>query len=638
MLFRKRTSPEEEEQLQQDKELISRIQPQGGITFSDEKLIKTGDGYEVIIHIYRYPKYIDKFWLTNIVNIDNVVVTIDVETKDQLKVKQNINSSMSEQRTRIMYAKDMQEKIEAENEFSDLEQLYNEVSRMNQIMKLIHVRLYVSGRTIEEVEKNAEEIMNHLESNGYKSAVFLNESQHEWQSMFRPIGSSNNEAALLFSRNGQPCTSSALAGGDPFHFTSLNDEYGCLYGTSMSTGGAGKVILDLFHKDNQRTSYNGIIIGKMGSGKSTLLKKMLMDRAIRGDYIRGYDPSGEFRYLVEELGGNIISLDGTDGILNMLQIMMSAEIDSISYVQHISKLNTIYRFLCPDCSQSELLWFEKIVRKLYIKFGIIPEDEQIGSLKLTDLAAGEYPILSDLLEVIREERSLHPSTDEAYANICRIELVIENLITNYGYIFNGHTSIEDILSDQIVFFDIKNLAAMKSEIFDAQLFSSLSLCWDNCIKIGRPMKELYDNHKIEWEDIKRFMVLIDESHKTINTNKPHAVDQVSVFAREARKFFGGIYLASQSIRDFVPEGSSNTAIDKIKVLFDLSQYKFVLNQDTNAIETIDRVFGHTFTQTELHDIPKLAKGETILSIQSARNISFHIDVTNTELELFRGGA
>ena len=479
--------------------------------------------------------------------------------------------------------------------------------------------------------------MNHLESNGYKSAVFLNETQHEWQSMFYPIGVSNAEAAKLYARNGQPCTSSALAGGDPFHFTSLNDEYGSLYGTSTATGG-GKIILDLFHKDNQRTSYNGIIIGKMGSGKSTLLKKMLMDRAVRGDYIRGYDPSGEFRYLVEELGGNIVSLDGTDGILNMMQIMMSAEIDSVSYVQHISKLNTIYKFLVPDATQPELLWYEKMVRKLYIKFGIIPEDEQIGGLVLTNLAAGEYPILSDLIEVIREEKALHDATDEAYTYISKIELVIDNLITNYGYIFNGHTSIEDILSDQIVFFDIKNLAGMKSEIFDAQLFSSLSLCWDNCIKIGRPMKELFDNHKIAWEDIRRFMVLIDESHKTINANKPHAVDQVSVFAREARKFFGGIYLASQSIRDFVPEGSSNTAIDKIKVLFDLSQYKFVLNQDSNAIETIDRVFGHSFTQTELSDIPKLSKGQTILSIQSSRNIAFNIDCTVQELELFRGGA
>lgn len=627
----------ETEVLEPDLKLLQKIQPQGGISFSDEKLIKTGDGYEIIINVYRYPKYIDEFWLTQIVNIDNVVVTIDIETKDTQKVKNNINNSMSEQRTRIIHAKDSQDMMDAQDELADLQELYNEVSRLNQVMKLIRVRLYVSGRTIEEVENNAKEIMNHIESNSYKSAVFLNENEHEWKSMFLPISKSNEEAGKIFARKGQPVTSSALAGGDPFHFTSLNDTYGSLYGTTSASGG-GKVILDLFHKDGMRTSYNGIITGKMGSGKSTLLKKILMDRAVRGDYIRGFDPSGEFRNVVESLGGYIISLDGSDGILNMLQIMQSAEIDSVSYVQHISKLSTIYKFLVPDVSQPEVLWFEKLVRKLYIKFGIIPENEEISNMVLTDLSADQYPILSDLLEVVKEEKSNFKNTDEAYSYISRIELVIENLITNYGYIFNGHTSIDDILSDQIVFFDIKNLAGMKPEIFDAQLFSALSLCWDNCIKVGRPMKELYDNHQIEWEDIRHFLVLIDESHKTINANKPHAVDQVSVFAREARKFFGGIYLASQSIRDFVPEGSDSTAIDKIKVLFDLAQYKFVLNQDNNAIDTIDRVFGNSFTQSELEKIPKLSKGETILSIQGDRNIQFGIECTQEELDLFQGGA
>ena len=58
MLIKKKKSSETEEPLQQDKRLIAKIQPQGGITFNDEKLIKTGDGYEIVLHIYRYPKYI----------------------------------------------------------------------------------------------------------------------------------------------------------------------------------------------------------------------------------------------------------------------------------------------------------------------------------------------------------------------------------------------------------------------------------------------------------------------------------------------------------------------------------------------------------------------------------------------------
>ena len=34
---------------------LSRIQPHGGITFRDESMVKTGNGYESCVHIYQYP-------------------------------------------------------------------------------------------------------------------------------------------------------------------------------------------------------------------------------------------------------------------------------------------------------------------------------------------------------------------------------------------------------------------------------------------------------------------------------------------------------------------------------------------------------------------------------------------------------
>ena len=36
-----------------DKELIKRIQPQGGISFDNESYIRTGTGYEACIHVYK---------------------------------------------------------------------------------------------------------------------------------------------------------------------------------------------------------------------------------------------------------------------------------------------------------------------------------------------------------------------------------------------------------------------------------------------------------------------------------------------------------------------------------------------------------------------------------------------------------
>ena len=69
------------------------------------------------------------------------------------------------------------------------------------------------------------------------------------------------------------------------------------------------------------------------------------------------------------------------------------------------------------------------------------------------------------------------------------------------------------------------------------------------------MKKTWESNQIDWQDITRFLIFIDEAHKIINTNKLEAAEQLLKFEREARKYFGGLIYASQSItRDFVPEG------------------------------------------------------------------------------------
>ncbi|MGN0173317.1 MAG: VirB4 family type IV secretion system protein, partial [Acutalibacteraceae bacterium] len=475
-------------------------------------------------------------------------------------------------------------------------------------------------------------------SYGYKSAVFLNESKAEWNSMFQ---SYNEQMKTEFKRYGQPLLSEMIASGNPFHFTKLNDTYGTYLGYSSAT--YGSVLFDMFQRDNRRMSYNGLCVGRMGAGKSTLLKKLMTDMAARGNYIRGFDVTGEWRDMIEEYGGKIISLDGSQGILNALEVLKTGENDVISFNRHLSKLTTIYKFLVKDVDAYEIIEFEQLLKEFYQDYGLINPDKDT---QLTGLPANSYPIWSDFLNYIKKVQKSADAKGkvqteieiEKQKRINNIRLVIQSLVDSYGHIFNGHTSIDNILDTQIVFFDIKNLANMKSEIFDAQMFTALLLCWDNCLKIGSQMKDLYDKNQIAWEDITRFMIFIDEAHRIINTNKLQAVEQLIVFEREARKFFGGLLYASQSIRDFVPEGSNQDSVDKIKTLFELTQYKFIMQQDSNCLDLLNNVFQYQLTESELQQIPSLEKGECILSISSDKNIQFYVDVTDEELELFRGGA
>ena len=47
--------------------LLSAIQPQGGISFTDERIVRKGDGHEACIHIYKYPSKVSISWLSKII-------------------------------------------------------------------------------------------------------------------------------------------------------------------------------------------------------------------------------------------------------------------------------------------------------------------------------------------------------------------------------------------------------------------------------------------------------------------------------------------------------------------------------------------------------------------------------------------
>lgn len=117
-----------------------------------------------------------------------------------------------------------------------------------------------------------------------------------------------------------------------------------------------------------------------------------------------------------------------------------------------------------------------------------------------------------------------------------------------------------------------------------------------------------------------------------------ALELLGIYLREAPKYFGAIWLASQSIRDYVPEGSTVESIDKLKSIFELAQYKFIFHQDSNTLPIIERVFENVLTFSQKEQIPRLQRGETILCISGDQNIEFNVYLSSEEERLFAGGA
>src|SRR5699024_2768805 len=341
---------------------------------------------------------------------------------------------------------------------------------------------------------------------------------------------------------------------------------------------------------------------------------------------------------------------GSDGIINPLQIFKADgeedegdKQEELSFMQHISKVTTFYQFLAGDPTPEDLEEFKKTLRDFYHELGFM---ERIQTTGVTTLQNDEYPIFSNLLDyiqevlyenvdlrIIRKEMSL-----SRIDRLEKIELVIDNLVNSYSHLFNGHTTIPDFTNEQVIFFSIRNLTSLERSVFNAQMYNALNLIWDNLITIGaHQMKALYEDENFSEDDARRLLVVIDESHRLINAENMLAVSFLTDFAREARKYFGGLLYASQSIRDFVPDHSDSETVTKIRTLFELTQYKFIMQQDSNTLDSLRVIFEGQMSESELEQIPMFQQGDCLLSISGVGNIMLGVEASDEELALFRGG-
>lgn len=622
-----------------DRALFEKIQPKGGVAFNDPSRMTFGDGYVRCLHIYELPTYINEFWLMNLFNIPNCICTFDVSSKDINVVKKNITKSITEEHFRGKDAKDYEEAYDASKRKQELEALYDNISRLGEVIKLCDFRIYVKAKSVASLEEQTDEIIKNLEGEGYKVTTMLNEQKREFESLLENYQQSHSKPFYI---RGLALTSNQLAMGFPFNYSQLLDGEGVLLGFSK-TGGV--VIYDPFAKTSRRKHYNSIVCGDMGSGKSTHLKKLFKHSASIGNYIRVFDISGEFAGLTNEFGGKIIKCSGRDGMLNPLEILRAGDDDETSYAIHISKLQTFFKCIIP--SMDDLLKQELAnqLRGFYKAWGLTPSE---GS-NITGRNADKYPILSDFRDYVNSWIDRIKELDEVAVtdvetnlnvdkakNLSNILGAVDNLINNYGNIFNGHSTINNITEEKIVCFDISTIKDL-GEIFTAQMQNLVSLCWDNAVANGKVMKGKWEHEDAKSEDITKFLLLIDESHRWINTSMPLILDMVVRYMREARKYFAGIVLASQSVRDFMPE-SGGENIDKIKPLFELSQYKFMFKQDSSVQAHIKDKFSFNLTPSQVEQIPFLETGETIMSIAGDASIEFKEWLSlSYEEKLFSGG-
>lgn len=622
--------------------LLYQIQPAHGILIKDS-YIRLGDGYMTCIHIYDASEDVSRNWMFDLFNFRDTVTTVDIDTMDEQSVKNNLNRALNEYEDRYEEAKSNSDKKESLKTYSELDRLLDEVTYLKNSIKSLHIRIFVYGRSFEELENNVISVQQRLKEKTFsKFGININEQGAEYKSLFLPISTQNK---TLSSRKGIPCPSKALAYGLPFHHVSWIDENGFHLGDTSEDAGSGVVIFDQFKLDRYRLCYDGFIAGRKGTGKSTTLKRLIEENLATGNKVRIIDVTGEFIKITKHYGGIVIKMDGSEGRLNPLEILRMEEDDAQNYMKHISKMSLMYQLKKPDCDSGELNLFKNLLNKLYKESGLIIEENGRDIYKgITGRSSMEYPIYSDLLNLIDRDIQKYDSIVDKESskirikNLVNIHDTIEDIVINYGEIFNGHSNISKLMDADIITFDLNKIADMESTIYDMQLFNVLSIAYDSCMDLGIKMKNMYDNREIALEDVVHHIIYIDECHKSINSRKPFAIERMLDILRQDRKYFIGVWFATQNVSDMCPTDESEVSTN-LKTLFNLCQYKMIFQQEDSSIPYIKNAFGSCLTESEIGAIPALMKQECFLSLSTNSTIRLRCNnIPEYKLKYYGGGA
>lgn len=636
-----------------DLDFLKQVMPQGGLNF-DEEYVTYGNGYSRCVTVYHYTKNPTLFWLANLMNNPHTVATLDVSTDEKQKVIDQINRALDELNDRSDNERKATDRNKSAEEYLELAEYARKLTSNGEISKQVKVRVHVYGNTIQEVDERAQELIENLKGMDYRAVTYLHKTKRDWQSMFTMF---DEQAEWFGNIKGQSLPSLNIGGGFPFHHQTLKDPGGTQYGETMT---GGPFVWNATYKNSVRLSTNTLLLGMMGAGKSTVLKMIAEAHLAAGDFIWGFEKGKDFIPFLKEYNGIMVRLDGSDGMINPLEIFATRTYDeasrlyddgsvkdlkineAASYQTHLDKVVYQVQLVSPQLKGTMKAEFKTYLNRFYEEYGTVPRgftssnSRSNTDTQVTGKDPEAYPTFKEFLDFLGQ-LELPGASQEKKNRKEEMEFIVESLCETYGMIFDGHSTIRHLDQQQLVFFDIDSITGLDRGVQQCQMYMAMTLIWNQALIQGRRQRRLIKEKQMEEQDFKRFLAMIDECHNAINPDFIETVNYVTNFQREMRKVEAMTVLATQSPQEMVPENMSSDNFSKLKKVFEFSSTKIFMRMDESILRHIEGLVGKSMTNSELESIPQQNQGDAVINFGSKETIRVHFSPNKRQLKLFDGG-
>lgn len=343
-------------------------------------------------------------------------------------------------------------------------------------------------------------------------------------------------------------TAHALASLLPFSSSTVIEPSGVLFGYHGTTD--APFMPDRYAREN---GYNMILSGKTGDGKTFGAKLITLRRFVKDPdtLVFFIDPLGDYRRMVDKLGGERVTIGGTRG-LNPLDIqptpetVLTANPDMDPYSMKMSAVSGFFADYFKRNGMS--LGFARPVldlatRTAYERAGITPDPSTHSRPSPTIRDVGDRPSVMGVLYDIEDspgafvDNMTDRSIDEYEDAASKLRMGLHPFSEGETYAHLGGTTEIDLFSNRLVYCDIQRSGTSR------ELGQMMNLVLDAIAQRSR----LTD---------KRVVLGVDEAHNLLENE--HSIEWLDVATREARHHDMSLMLATQQIEDFLSSEKRRT--------------------------------------------------------------------------------
>lgn len=545
--------------------------------------------------ISQYPLLVPDTWLGFLANLNNVNVNIKVHHISEQETLKLLDSAIN--RTEIQTISKTSEEIKYQSYLEHFTELMNMVQNGGETLKMVSIIFTCFADTKKELDN----IRTILISEMTKKGFVPDELKFQQLKTYNFIWSNDIKNTNEWWQE-MPVIS--LASSYPFVATPLNDKQGLLLGTNDIDE---PIIFDIKHRDSYRNSSNAFIVGMTGSGKTFNVKKQLNWLYCNNTKIYIIDPEREYHKLANQYGGQIIPIGKSNNArINPLEIF------SDDLLEHISLLEQWFKILYYSLTDIDLSLLQQTLLKLYKNFKITDKTE------FNKLTANDYPILSDLFNLIEKQEMTKKTKSNLYNILWKLAKGAD------GHLWNGISTLS--LKSDLIIFDTHELTSNKNRQ-NAQLFLMLSFL-DKIVKQNKAKNETLPMTEQQW-----ICIAIDEAHLLINENNTLALNFLFEMTKRIRKYNGILYIMTQNINDFMGNENIKTQAQGI---INNCLYQFVHHLAPSDLQDYDNLISASgrLNEYQKSSIASSPTGTCLFSIGSNKRMILNVEASDIEQEVF----